>query len=186
MAPWFERWLWHAWCWHFSPDVIRGSCTKRVKKMYHLTLLFCPRWHVCLGTPFRKVQTEGIRFWACGWRYFCSFRSCLCTFWVHAWFHHSRYLLVWLKCSCRVCVCFVLLLWCGHGACWLRLHEDSSDGLACLLMLYWYWWWLSRVANDSQCALEVWKTLVICCDVGVATFDLFCPRLSCFTCAERQ
>lgn len=115
MAPWFERWLWHAWCWHFSPDVIRGSCTKRVKNMYHLTVLFCPRWHVCLGTPFRKVQTEGIRFWVCGWRYFCSFCSCPCTFWVHAWFHHSRYLLVCLKFSCRVCVlCIVAVMrsWC--------------------------------------------------------------------------
>ena len=123
-----------------------GLARNEWKNMYHLTVLFCPRWHVCLGTPFRKVQTEGIRFWVCGWRYFCSFCSCPCTFWVHAWFHHSRYLLVCLK-FCVVCVCFVLLLWCGHGACWLRLHEDSSDGLACLLMLYWYWWWLSRVAN---------------------------------------
>ena len=24
--------LWHAWCWHFAPDIIQGSCAKRARK----------------------------------------------------------------------------------------------------------------------------------------------------------
>ena len=33
-----EKWrlalgrLWHAWCWHFAPDIIQGSCAKRARK----------------------------------------------------------------------------------------------------------------------------------------------------------
>ena len=33
-----EKWrlalgrFWHAWCWHFAPDVIQGSCAKRARK----------------------------------------------------------------------------------------------------------------------------------------------------------
>ena len=33
-----EKWrlalgrFWHAWCWHFAPDIIQGSCAKRARK----------------------------------------------------------------------------------------------------------------------------------------------------------
>ena len=93
-----EKWrlafgrLWHAWCWHFAPDIIQGSCAKRArkrakraqkgakrarkKKVHHLTLLFWPSWRVaCFWKPFLlMVRTEGMVrregaamwSWACG------------------------------------------------------------------------------------------------------------------------
>jgi hypothetical protein len=140
MAPWFERWLWHAWCWHFSPDVIRGSCTKRVKKHVPLDRLVLSAMTCVFRNPFSQGPNRRhkvLSLWVALFLFFLFLSlHILGSRMVSSFSLSSRLSQVFMSCVCALyCCCDAVMVHAGYAcmrilrtgwlACWCYI--DIGD-----------------------------------------------------------
>ena len=209
-----EKWrlalgrLWHAWCWHFAPDIIQGSWAKRArnarngrkkarngreKKSVPLDPLVWPSWRVaCFWKPFlRMVRREGAAMWswACGGA--CCFSLSLASSSIAPFSSWNGFISVLLGlpvrmfldfAACSVHLIYVMYLFVVTVGvlCWMLNVERPAWG-------FFVWknnarllmWCCENCAIAEGCLLEVSWPMKNIRDVEVDTLDLPCPKLGC-------